>query len=226
MKLVHKDFNFVFRFKENVRSLLVVEDPAIFFKLISELNVSEPEETRFVLSEDGTLLKIKDQLACVINPLSVNVNDRKLLNKLGELLKKEILSSELLIEGNQIISYLENYILHVIQSMDWDLVYSDKIDIQCLLKIAEIRFDDAQETLVEKILDYMRVSSKLLDMKCFVFVNLLSYLTEYEIEKFYEYVHYRKLCVLLLESRVPDTVKKFSETVIIDKDACEIVLNV
>ena len=105
MKLVHKDFNFVFRFKENVRSLLVVEDPAIFFKLISELNVSEPEETRFVLSEDDTLLKIKDQLACVINPLSVNVNERKLLNKLGELLKKEILSSELLIEGNQIISY-------------------------------------------------------------------------------------------------------------------------
>ena len=96
-------------------------------------------------------------------------------------MKKEILSSELLIEGNQIISYLENYILHVIQSMDWDLVYSDKIDIQCLLKIAEIRFDDAQETLVEKILDYMRVSSELLDMKCFVFVNLLSYLTEYDI---------------------------------------------
>lgn len=226
MKLAHKDFNFVFQFKENMRSLLVVEHPAIFLKLISEMSLFDNEETRLVLSEDDMLLKIKDQLACIIDPLSITVNERKLLNKLGEILKREILSSELLIEGNQIISDLENYILHVIQSMDWDLVYSEKMDIQSLLKIAEIRFDDTQETLVEKILDYMKVSSELLDIKCFVFVNLLSYLTEYEIEKFYEYVHYKKLCVLLLESRVPDTVKKFSETIIIDKDSCEIALNV
>ena len=141
-------------------------------------------------------------------------------------MKKEILSSELLIEGNRIISDLENYVIQIIQCMDWNLSYSEKIDVQSLLKIAEIRFDDVQETLVEKILDYVKVSSELLDIKCFVFVNLLSYLTEYELEKFYEYVYYQKICVLLLESRVPDTVKKFSETVIIDKDSCEIVLNV
>lgn len=226
MKLAHKDFNFVFQFKENERSLLVVEHPAIFLNLIREMAFNDYEETRLVLSEDDTLLKIKDQLACIIDPLSITVNERKLLNKLGEILKKEILSSDLLIEGNQIISDLENYVLHIIQSMDWDLVYSEKMDIQSLLKIVEIRFDDEQETLVEKILDYMAVSSELLDMKCFVFVHLLSYLTENEIEKFYEYVHYRKLCVLLLESRAPDTVKKFSEVIIIDKDSCEIVLNV
>lgn len=226
MKLAHKDFNFVFQFNENVRSLLVVEHPEIFLRLIRDMTISEHEEARLVLSEDDTVLKMKERLACIINPLSITVNERKLLNKLGEILKREILSSELLIEGNQIISDLENYVLHVIQSMDWDLVYSDKIDIQNLLKIAEIRFDDTQETLVEKILDYMSVSSELLDIKCFVFVHLLSYLTEYEIEKFYEYVQYRKLCVLLLESRVPDTVKKFSETIIIDKDSCEIMLNV
>ncbi len=226
MKLAHKDFDFVFQFKENERSLLVVEQPAIFLNLIREMAFSDHEETRLVLSEDDTLLKIKDQLVCIIDPLSITVNERKLLSKLGEILKKEIVSSDLLIEGNQIISDLENYVLHIVQSMDWDLVYSEKMDIQSLLKIAEIRFDDEQETLVEKILDYMKVSSELLNIKCFVFVHLLSYLTEYEIEKFYEYVHYRKLCVLLLESRMPDTVKKFSETIIIDKDSCEIMLNV
>lgn len=225
MKLAHKDYNFVFHFNENVRSMLVVEHPATFLKLISDMTIDDNGVTRLVLSEKDTVLKMKDQLECIVDPLSITLNERKILNKLGEILKKEILASELLIEGNQIISNLEKYVLHIIQSMDWDLVYSEKLDIQSLLKIAEIRFDDMQESLVEKILDYMRVSSELLDVKCFVFVHLLSYLTEYEIEKFYEYVHYRKLCVLLLESRVPDTIKKFSETIIIDKDSCEIVLN-
>ena len=53
-------------------------------------------------------------------------------------------------------------------------------------------------------------------------MNLLSYLTTYEIEKLYEYVNYQKIHVLLLESRQPEELERFSNVVIIDKDACEI----
>ncbi|MXP76349.1 type II-A CRISPR-associated protein Csn2 [Lachnospiraceae bacterium WCA-9-b2] len=227
MKLVHKDFHFVFHFKENTRSLLVIEQPRIFLRLVSELTASDcEEESGFVLSENDEVLKKKDKLACIVNPLAISLNERKLLSKLGELLKKEILSTELLVEGNRIISDLESYVINIVQGMEWGLVYSDKMDIQSLLKLAEIRFDDMHESLVEKILDYMKVSCELLDVKCFVFVHLLSYLTEYEVEKFYEYVHYQKICVLLVENRQPDMVKKYSETIIIDKDSCEIHLDV
>ena len=226
MKLLHKDFNFVFHFKENKSNLLVVEQPAIFLKFVSELTECENEdESGFVLSENDEILKKKDKLVCVINPLSISLNERILLSKLGEMLKREILSTELLIEGNQILSILENYMLNVVHSMEWNLIYSDKMDIQSLLKIAEIHFEDTYETLVEKILDYMEVSRGLLDIKCFVFVHLLSYLTEYEIEKFYEYVYYQKINVLLLENRQPNVINTFSDIIIIDKDSCEISLN-
>ena len=215
MKLVHKDFHFVFHFKENTRSLLVIEQPRIFLRLVSELTASDcEEESGFVLSENDEVLKKKDKLACIVNPLAISLNERKLLSKLGELLKKEILSTELLIEGNRIISDLESYVINIVQGVEWGLIYSDKMDIQSLLKLADIRFDD------------MKVSCELLHVKCFVFVHLLSYLTEYEVEKFYEYVHYQKICVLLMENRQPDMVKKYSETIIIDKDSCEIHLDV
>lgn len=227
MKLVHKDFNFIFDFKENTRSLLVVEQPTIFLRVVRELSTKGyEEESGFVLSENNEVLKKKDKLACIINPLAISLNERKILNKLAEKLKKEILSTELLVEGNQIISALESYVINIVQNMEWILTYSDKMDIQSLLSIADIRFDDMQETLVEKLVDYVKVLSELLDIKCFVFVHLLSYLTEYEVDKFYEYVHYQKICVLLVENRQPKTVKKFSEIVIIDKDSCEISLNV
>ncbi len=226
MKLLHKDFNFVFHFKENKSNLLVVEQPAIFLKLVRELTeYGNEEESGFILSENDEILKKKDKLVCVINPLSISLNERKLLSRLGEMLKREILSTELLIEGNQILSILENYMLNVVRSMEWNLIYSDKMDIQSLLRIAEIRFEDTHETLVEKILDYMEISRGLLDIKCFVFVHLLSYLTEYEIEKFYEYVYYQKINVLLLENRQPNVINTFSDIIIIDKDSCEISLN-
>ena len=119
MKLVHKEFNFVFHFKENTRSLLVIEQPGIFFKLVRELTASDyDEESGFILSENDEVLKKKDKLACIVDPLALSLNERKLLNKLGELLKREILSTELLVEGNQIISDLESYIIRIIQRMD------------------------------------------------------------------------------------------------------------
>lgn len=226
MKLLHKDFKFVFEMKENERSLLIVEQPSVFLKLVKELfsEISE-EESKFVLSENNVPIKMKDYLNCIINPLNITLNDRKLLNKLGELLKKEILSSDLLVENNEVISAIENYALHIMQCADWDLTYSDKIDVQSLLKFLGIQFCDKQETLVEKIMDYVKVSHELLGIKCFVFVHLLSYLTEYELEKLYEYSEYQKVNILLLESHQPEEIESFSNVVIIDKDACEIVLN-
>lgn len=226
MKLLHKDFGFVFEMKENTKSLLVVESPSVFLKLIRELysEISE-EESKFVLSEDDVPVKMKDCLNCIINPLDITLNERKLLNKLGELLKKEILFSDLLVEMNEVISVIESYALHIMQYADWDLTCSDKIDVQSLLKFLGIQFYDKQETLVEKIMDYVKISHELLGIKCFVFVHLLSYLTEYELQKFYEYAEYQKVNILLLESHQPKRMERFSNVVIIDKDACEIVLN-
>lgn len=225
MKLVHKDFKFVFRFDENTRNLLVVEQPSIFVKVVKEFLAENEEESGFVLSKNEAFIKLKEHLACIINPLAISLNERKLLNKLGEILKKEILSSDLLIENNQVVAAMEHYALHILQSVDWDLTYSDRIDVQSLLKFMGIQFSENQEMLVEKIIDYLKAAHELLDIKCFVFVHLLSYLSDYELEKLYEYAEYQKIHILLLESSQPEDIEKFSDIVIIDKDACEIVLN-
>lgn len=227
MRLLHKDFRFAFGFEENTRNLLVVECPDIFCKMVRELTSDDlVEDVRFVLSEDDVPVKKKDQLICVVNPLTVSLNERKLLGKLMDVLKKEICSTELLLESNQIIALLENYALNIIQNADWELICSDKLDVSGLLKFLGIQFQDEQGSLLEKLIDYIKVTNDLLGIRCFVFVHLLSYLTEYEIEKLFEYVHYYKIHVLLLESRQPEEVKKYTNVAIIDKDACEIQLNV
>lgn len=227
MRLIHKNFGFSFEFEENSRNILVIEQSILFLKMVQELfSVCSEEESGFVLSENNMPINIKDSLVCVINPLAITLNERKLLSKLSELLKKEILSSDLLLENNQIIASLENYALHIIQSTDWELTYSNQIDFQSLLKLIGIQFCNTQETLVEKITDYVKVMHELLDIKCFVFVHLLSYLTDYELEKLYEYLNYQKIHMLLIESQQPEKIERFSKFVIIDKDACEIMLDV
>lgn len=52
----------------------------------------------------------------------------------------------------------------------------------------------------------------------FIFIRL-------RIREAVEYAAYQKINILLLESRQPEEIERFSDVVIIDKDACEIVLN-
>ncbi len=226
MRLLHKDYQFKLDFKENDRILFIIESPEVFRQLIQELMIGQTgEECGFVLSEENVPIKIQDNLKCIINPFELSLNERKLLSKLYELLKKEIQSTELLLENNEIYAMIENYSIHIFQQLDWELAYTDKSDIQNLLKFMDIKFAEHEESLIEKIIDYIKVSHDLIGIKCFVFVHLLSYLDEYEIEKLYEFAQYQKIIILLMESQQPSDIKKFNSVIIIDKNCCEIELD-
>ena len=215
MRLHHNQFRFQFEFEENRKNLLIVERPEIFSKVVWELSEeAQEEESGFVLSENDKIIKKRENLNCVINPWEISLNEKKILNRLNEILKKEIQSSDLLLESNRIYALIEEFALHLLQNIDFELVYSDKTDVQNLLKFMDIRFND------------VKVSHELLGYQCFVFVHLLSYLSCYEMKKLYEYMQYQKIPILLLESRQPKDIKEFSNIVIIDEDACEIMLDV
>ncbi len=226
MRLLHKDFDFFFEFKENEQNLLVVEQPQLFCTFVRELSSENVEDTGgFILSDHDCPIRKKDNLMCVVNPLLLLFNDRRLLHGLYGILQKDISSSDLLDGYNQLVISMENYIMQVLQSSDFELVYSEQMDIQSLLKALNVRFAQEQETLIEQLVDYIRVVCGILGIRCFIFVNLYSYLTEYEIKKLFEFSCYQKVHILLLESRQPADISIFAKAVLIDSDACEITWN-
>ena len=187
MRLLHKDFKFAFEFQENEKNILIIENPKVFSEFIGELYQSDDtKEPRIILSENEISLDLKENLCCIVNPFGISLNEKRMLGKLHEKLKKEILSSELLLENNKVLAALERYAIQVVQNMDFELTYSDKIDVQSILKLLDIRFEDKQETLLERIVSYIEIMYQLVGIRCFVVVHLLSYLTEYEMEKLYK----------------------------------------
>lgn len=223
MRLLHKDYQFMFELSEDSKGLLVIEQPKIFREMIKELVCEEEiEDEKFILSENNQPLKLKEKMCCIINPFTLSLNEKKILNRLHEYLKKEIGVSELLLENNKIYAELEQYALKILQVADWELVYSEKTEVSNLLKFLDIRFSENQTELIEKIVDYIKCVNELLGIKCFIFVHLLGYLNEYEIKKLYEFAEYQKVNILLMESVEPSNVKEFSPVTIIDKDGCEI----
>ena len=99
------------------------------------------------------------------------------------------------------LAAIEDYALHLLRVSEFDLTYSEQTDIRNLLKFLNIKLVENQETLIERLVDYIQATNEILKIRCYVFVNLLSYLTDYELEKLLEYACYRKINILLLERR-------------------------
>lgn len=223
MRLMHKDFEFSFEFKENKQGLLVVESPRLLREFIQSFK--EGEEGRFVLSDNNTLLDIKKNVAFIIDYFNISLNERKIITKLNEIIKEEVLNSELFLECNELCQELENFSEKICQNIDYILDYNKKIDTGSLLKFLNFQFQEEQVDIIEQIVDYLKINAELLGVRLFVFVNLMSYFEKYEVDKILEYANYQKINVLLLENKLIKEREGFSEIYVIDEDCCQICLN-
>lgn len=226
MRIVHKDYNFVYELNENDRGILIVESAILFRNIIDELKRSiVDKEDIFVFSEDNKIIKAWDKINLIINPIDVEINAKKVLSKLYEKIKDEVNLTELLVENNIICQKIEEYLLKVIDNIDMEITYNDKIDVTDILKMLDVKIIEKYEDQTEKIIEYIRVYHELMGIKCFIFINLHTFFDEYEIEKIYEFAEYNKIDIFLVENRQPEKISNYTQVKIIDKDGCEIFFN-
>lgn len=224
MKLMHPEWTHGIEFQENKVQILVVEHPHLFYEYVQDLyrQCENGQEGKFVLSEEDKILMCSKYAYLWVNPFENNINSKKILNKLYTELKEVAYDENHFQETNQILSDVEKYCARLIDSVDYNVVYSDQLEIGGIIKVADYKMDIESEGLLEQILNYMEVAQKLLGLHLIIFVNLKSYLTEQEFVKLYEMMKYRKFYILLVENSCPETLLEDEKQYIIDKDGCEI----
>ena len=87
--------------------------------------------------------------------------------------------------------------------------------------MAEVKIEVQVQSILERIIEYIKISSNLLKQNIFVFLNLKLFLTEQEIEELYKECFYRKVHLILIEA-IYHTKKIEEKICIIDKDKCVI----
>ena len=223
MKLIHKDFDFNYDFKENKQGLLVVESPCLFRYFV--IDILEGNEGKFVLSENNVVVDISKNLLCVIDYFNISINERKILTKLNEIIKNEVLNSELFAEASKLCGKIEKFSDEICKTLDYSLEYNKKPDITSLIKYLDLKFIESSINRLECLVDYLKINSEILGIRVFLFVNLMSYFNAYEISKLLEFTNYNKINILLLENKMPETITGFDMVYILDKDCCQISLN-
>lgn len=223
MKLIYPDYKFHIEFSENVVNQIIVENPNEFSRLISELlQQINNDDGRFVLSEESKILKLSSKMQCIINPFALELNSKKVIDRLYELCKQEVNQSDQYIKFEELTSQLEEFICNLEESSVYPLTHECNGDVKALLKYVGLRMDFSEDNLLERVVDYIRINHELLGNDIFVLVNIKTFLNIEELELLYKAAVYDKIHLLLLESQMTNQRLEQEITFIIDKDLCEI----
>ena len=201
MKLVHTEYGIEMELKENQISVLVVESPEKLSELIQELYLSrQGGEGKFLLSEADKLLNMGKFLELVVNPFVIDVNEKRIVQKLYQEMEAQI-QEQLVLETAEIHSRLISYLEEIAGKVTYPVIFDLEQNVLGLMKTYNVRLETESITMLEKLVEYFRLLHQLCRVEVIVCVNLKSYLSEVELRQLYETVFYEKIALILLEKK-------------------------
>lgn len=216
-------FNESFISKENEIPILVIENKTLYqnliFELISELNGIESEHNFFI---DDKQLNLRKDLELILDMFTLDINKSKNITKLYNYIKSEYINNEKLMQTTQLSVKIIEYIQDITNEIDFDLTFETNIDLQAILKAVDLKFYYDDSTLLEKLIDYIKITHDFLGKKFFIILNLKTIFSSQEQQQFYEFLMYNKIEILLVETSQQS--KKLENEIyrIIDDDLCVI----
>lgn len=224
MRFTYSDLNLSFELKENETVVVIVENQRLFSKMVNELiNQCSGQEGGFVLADAEKIKNISKEVQLIMNPFAVDCNEKKILQKLYqeiEMIGLENYIEDISVLHSEIISCLDKLSAAVPYAMN----YSIDLNLPSILKAYNVQIDVKTDSLLESIVNYLRILNELCHIHIFCFVNLKTFLSKEEIVQLYEFAFYQKLQLILLENTQKDILKD-EKTCILDVNQCIININ-
>ena len=151
---MHKDLERQIVFKEPFGCCeWIIESPQLFSKYLYELYAqTEGREGCFVLSNDDKTLEISKCSELILQPLSVNVNDKKILNKLYGELEKLAFSEDMFLLTQEMRGKLQEYFFNLEQRCTYPLAIEDDINILSIFKAVGIKCEKYSDDIFENLI--------------------------------------------------------------------------
>jgi len=207
--------------EDRIRTI-VIENQHVLYSLVSDIcSQLEGNNGEIVLSENHTPLDMRKAADLITQFVPFTVNQKDLITKLYAALKKKAVNEKMYQYTQEIYRSIGEYIYRLIEDEESELDIVMPEDITGILKAFDVRFDDSELTLPERILEYMLSTSEFKGQRLFITVNLRSYLTDRETEGLFQSLLLKKIKLLCIES-ADHTRLSTEEVIIIDKDMCVI----
>ena len=221
MRIIEPDLNINIDLEINKPFSLIIENRFSYSQLINQLWLLKIGDVNdFIISKADEELKFSKMGSLVFNPYEIDVNDKKVINRIYQELN-DIAINDYIENTNKIKTEIVDYMETIINTVSYPLLYNMDIEIGMLLKLLSTKIDDSYETMLDKLISYVKLYHQVLSTKLFVFVGLKQYLSDEEIISFYDNLKYEDVYLLDIENRQYN-ILSVEKTVIIDDDNCRI----
>ena len=222
MKLVHVDLSGEIVNEQKSCVEWIIESPELFSKYVGELyKQSNKLEGKYVLSENNKEMDIAKYTEVIINPLSIEINNRKVLSKLYEELNKLSFNEAMYMKTLEISKLVQEYLLDLEQKTNYILEFNNEIEMTSLFKAVDLKYEDSGENFLERLVKYIKIIVDLSSVRLFVFINARCFMNDEQIEMLCKEIEYMEIKGLFIESGEKACVEGMGRY-IIDKDKCEI----
>lgn len=201
---------------------VVVENQTLFRSIICDIHEQiNGSSGAFVLSENFTPLDIRKNVDLITSFIPFEINQKEIINKLYIVLKNKAVDGENFQRTQELYSYISKYLFALSAASDDDLIFDYPDDINGILKAFNVRLNDREMTLPEKIMEYMLISEKLKRTKLFVTVNMRSFISDKKIEQLFKSIVLHKINLICIENKEYPRLDT-EKVIIIDEDMCVI----
>lgn len=223
MKLAHPIFSEPIVFSEYRVPVLAIENPVCMRKLVSEMMCQlVGEDGNFVLSEDQQILTFKNAVEVVLDPFCLDVNQRRLLNRIYSDFSRLAVGENYYVQGQQLKSEISSFLLELTSESEFAVTFDEDFAWDSLLRAVNLKVDTEGQSLAENIMDYIRAVEIMADIRLLIFVNLQSYFSQPEIKGIEQFAEYEEFNILRIEGGKWDYSLCSENVIIIDEDLCEI----
>lgn len=220
MKLKINGFENEIVFDENSINVLEIGDSKLFSNIIELLNgkINGLESNEiFLLNDDEDEINMSKEMFIIFDLFNVDFNSKKILNKLYEIISDNIKKTQDYEIENMILK-LRNYIIQEINELPFEFVMKDELDIPEILKLYNLKIDNANYTdVLERIEIVIDILSTLKIAEILVIPNLKIYLTKEQLLELYKYSLYNNVKLLLIERNNAQKLK-YEKVLLIDEN--------
>jgi len=223
MKLIHEKITYAFEFEDESFNVLTIENSKFFRELIQELvDQTQGKEGSFVLSHNYKEIDIKKNVELIINPFILDFNQKRIMEYIYNELRETAYGEEKYLITSNIMSEVEKLIIDLIDSTDYPLSIQNIFDFNLILKSFKVQVMDLEKGLIERLISYMELLTRLNSKRVFVLVNIYDYMKDDEIDALLYDLNVKKIKVLFVQCSNSGKKHNYEKNVLIDEDLCEI----
>lgn len=220
MKLIYKDMEHVLCFDGGYVNELVVENKKMFFDMVSNISMqADGARGDWILSISDKPVEFGRYADVTVQFAPFQINRKSLLTKLYAALEQKAMLAENYHETGELLGKIERYVFQLAEDFPFE-INCTKLTIGTIIKAISPEIEENEKDALEKVFSYMELVRELDKDRLFIMINMRTYFSDEEMERFVESVCLHDFKLLLLESSSLSALQN-AKRYTIDLDLCE-----